>query len=117
MAQHRDEDLFQEEVNSEVKYYYFKALIGGQCVLSWGVGEKDGWRGKVSFGIFDGGTDFEGNSAVERRAFFFPRKHKGCGDVHGGMFDIRVYRSKARKREKLALQKFDEKASKGSGFQ
>ena len=115
--QHSDGEDFQDEANEEVKYYYFKAFVGGRCVLSWGVGEKDGWRGKVSFGIFDGGADFEGNNIVERRAFFFPRKHKGCEDVHGGKFDIRVYRSKARKREQLALQKFDERAGKGGGFQ
>lgn len=116
MAQHRDERLFEDEQHDEVKYYYFKVFIGGRCVSSWGVGGKDGWRGKVSFGIFNGGTDFEGNDTVERKAFFFPRKHRGCRDVHGGQFDIRVYRSKARKREPLTLPKYEDKASKGGGF-
>ena len=32
--------------------YYFKLFLNGKCVVSWGCGEKDGYRGKTVFGLY-----------------------------------------------------------------
>ena len=31
--------------------YYFKLYLNGKCVVSWGCGEDDGYRGKTVFGL------------------------------------------------------------------
>ena len=35
--------------------YYFKLLINGDVVVSWGCGEEDGYRGKTMFGLYSCG--------------------------------------------------------------
>ena len=50
------------------------------------------------FGLYDGGTDFEGRRIVAKRGFFFPRE-----DGEGKGFEVRVFRCRARRRTKAAL--------------
>ncbi|KAK5135469.1 hypothetical protein LTR08_005257 [Meristemomyces frigidus] len=85
-------------VGGACRYYYFKLWQQGSCVVSWGVGAEEGWGGKTMFGLFEGGTDFEGRRVVEKRAFFFPPRG---GEGRG--FEVRVYRSLARRRDKAVL--------------
>lgn len=85
------------EPAAETRYYYFKLFLGGKCVLSWGCGEKNGWSGRVGFGIFESsGDDLAGYPLLEKRAFVFPNMRE---TNEGGSFEIRVYRATARKRQ------------------
>ena len=93
-----------QEREEDVKYFYFKLFTSGRCITSWGVGEQDGWKGKLVFGLFDGGRDFEGKRIVEKRGLFFPGVEV-CGDDG---FEIRVYRAKARRREQARYQSLGE---------
>lgn len=95
----------------ESKYYYFKLFVSGKCILSWGVGEAEGWEGKVVCGFWDGGTDFEGRSVVERRGLFFPGNEEG-----GSGYEVKVYRAKARKREEVKYERFDERGERENGM-
>ena len=78
-------------------FYFFKLFVNGVCILSWGVGARDQWKGKTVFGLFDGGRDFEGARVVERRGLFF-----GAEAARGG-FEVWVHRAKARRREGVKL--------------
>lgn len=91
----------------QTRYYYFKLYSGGKCLLSWGVGDDEGWQGKVVCGFWDAGTDFEGKKVIEKRGLFFPK----IGDVGGrDGFAIRVYRAKARRREEVKYETYREGA-------
>ena len=96
----------------ETRFYYFKLYVSGKSVLSWGVGEQEQWCGKTIFGLYDGGTDFEGRKMVEKRGLFFPEEIK-MKDCEG--FEIRVFRAKARKREEVEYETFSELAVGESG--
>jgi len=98
--------------DNDCRFYYFKLFISGKCIVSWGVGEGDNWEGKTVCGLFDGGTDFEGRSVIERRGFFFADKEDAVEGISGG-FQIRVYRSKARRREKVVVEMHDGSAPSG----
>lgn len=98
----------------ETRFFYFKLYLRGTCVLSWSVGGEDGWGGKVSFGIYDSGTDFHGRRILEKRGFFF-KKEDGNLDPHAG-FEIRVFRSKARRREENRYEKWEKGVDGGCGF-
>ncbi|RMY66138.1 hypothetical protein D0864_11910 [Hortaea werneckii] len=37
----------EEEDGMQVRYYFFKLLVRGQCIVSWGCGEQQGWQGKT----------------------------------------------------------------------
>jgi hypothetical protein len=89
---------------AEGRFYYFKLFVRGQCVLSWGIGDEDGYQGRLAFGVYDGGEDFEGKKVLEKRAFFFPTADAGARK--SGSFEIKVYRSHARKREAPKYEKF-----------
>ncbi|KAH9833942.1 hypothetical protein Tdes44962_MAKER08698 [Teratosphaeria destructans] len=103
---------FQSDPIQDVRYYYFKLIVGDKCFLSWGSGAEDSWCGKTMFGLFDGGTDFEGRQMVERRGLFFAHDIYLAGDE---TFEIRVFRAKARRREKTSHEAFDENLN-GSGL-
>lgn len=90
---------------TETKFFYFKLFIKGRCLLSWGVGEEDQLSGRVTFAIFDGGSDVVGKRILEKRSFFF--HNADASQRHGGNFELRVFRSKARKREPAKFEKFD----------
>lgn len=98
----------------ETHFFYFKLFLRGKCVLSWGVGEEDGWAGKLSFGVYGGTDAFNGRRVWEKRGFFF-KKEEGDRDPTGG-FEIRVFRSRARRREETGWQKWEEGADGECGF-
>ena len=73
-------------------FYYFKITINGEPFVSWGVGQKDGWKGKIMFSLVPGLNKDTQNSVLEKRALCF-----GTGDEPSNMV-VRVYRSYARKK-------------------
>lgn len=89
--------------------YYFKLFINGACVVSWGCGEENGFKGKTTYGLFDSGDRWMGEPAVDVRAFTF-----ACGastryamhGIPGQMMEVRVYRSRGRKRTRPELEDF-----------
>lgn len=92
-------------IDENTKFFYFKLFVKGRCLLSWGVGKEEHLSGRVTFAIFDGGTDFRGKRVLEKRSFFF--QNAGAGQGKGGNFEIRVFRSKARKGEPARFEKFE----------
>ncbi|CAK1355613.1 unnamed protein product [Cercospora beticola] len=93
----------------ETRYYYFKLFLGGKCVLSWGCGEKNGWSGRVGFGIFESsGDDLAGYPLLEKRAFVFPNMRE---TNEGGSFEIRVYRAIGRKRQDRPIKAWKQGAA------
>ncbi|KAL8988722.1 MAG: hypothetical protein Q9177_002248 [Variospora cf. flavescens] len=89
--------------------YYFKLFINGACVVSWGCGEENGFKGKTTYGLFDSGDRWMGEPGVDVRAFTF-----ACGTstryamhgIPGQMMEVRVYRSRGRKRTRPELEDF-----------
>lgn len=87
-------------LDSETRFYYFKLVVDGRCLLSWGSGEAEGWCGKISFGYYaTESCEEEGRESLEKRSFFFPLesaidKEKLCEDD----LEVRVFRAKARRR-------------------
>jgi hypothetical protein len=78
--------------HAPTKYMFFKLLLDGECIVSWGVGERDQWKGKTMWAFarrHDHGHDY---SPVDKRAFFF----RPTGDDQD--FDIVAYRARARRR-------------------
>lgn len=98
-------DISEQLKSTETRLYYFKLYLRGKCVLSWGVGPEDRWAGKVSFGIYNSGTDFDGRRVLEKRGFFF-KKEEGTPDSDHG-FEIKVFRSKGRRREETRYEKWE----------
>ena len=73
------------------------------------------------FALCDGGTDFEGQPVVEKRGFFFPsssaKTESEDGDV-GNTVEIRVFRSKARRREQeVVYEVFGHDGKEAGGVQ
>ena len=94
----------------KVRFYFFRLhVLDGACLLNWGVGEHDDWRGKTMFGLYDGGSDFEGKKVVEKRGMFFPSRREPRRDAG---FEVQVFRSRARVKQKTAFAK---SRSVGSG--
>ncbi|KAI9703677.1 MAG: hypothetical protein M1836_007447 [Candelina mexicana] len=92
--------------------YYFKLYLNGNLFVSWGCGEQDGYRGKTIFGLFDSGESWMGTSGVEKRVLYFAREldeelTPETADL-GDMMEIRVFRSKGRKRMKKSVEKLDD---------
>ncbi|KAK4961529.1 hypothetical protein LTR10_002019 [Elasticomyces elasticus] len=97
------------------RFYYFKLFVKDRCLVSWGTGEEEDWSGKTVFGLYDGGHDFERRRVVEKRGFFFPSRGI-TGIKEQEMFEVRVFRSIARKREKGVIESFERSAFKDAGF-
>ncbi|KAK5682901.1 hypothetical protein LTR17_027310 [Elasticomyces elasticus] len=97
------------------RFYYFKLFIKDRCLVSWGTGEEEDWSGKTVFALYDGGHDFERRRVVEKRGFFFPSRGI-TGIEEQEMFEVRVFRSIARKREKGVIESFERAAFKDAGF-
>lgn len=92
-----------EPVEPEVRHHFFKLMVDGTCLLSWGCGKAR--SGRIGFGIFGGaGQDLNGQSLVEKRAFVFPP------ETGTGSFEIQVFRAKARRREEPRLEQYEEVA-------
>ncbi|KAI4852966.1 hypothetical protein E4T44_01136 [Aureobasidium sp. EXF-8845] len=80
------------------KYMFFKLILDGECVVSWGVGEAEEWKGKAMWAFFQG-ENHGGWRTVDKRAFFF----RPIGDDQD--FDILAYRARGRRR---ACRRYDE---------
>jgi hypothetical protein len=93
--------------HAPTKYMFFKLILDGECVVSWGVGEPEEWKGKAMWAFFRG-EDHGGWRTVDKRAFFF----RPTGDDQD--FDILAYRARGRRR---ACRQYDEMPPAGEkGF-
>ncbi|RMY56363.1 hypothetical protein D0863_13001 [Hortaea werneckii] len=95
------------ENNVKVRYFFFKLLVRGQCIVSWGCGEQQGWQGKTMFGLVNSGSDFERRRGVEKMGFFFPpyssEAYDGSECADTVAFEVQVFRSWARRRERTEM--------------
>ncbi|KAI5196108.1 hypothetical protein E4T38_08685 [Aureobasidium subglaciale] len=78
--------------HAPTKYVFFKLMLDGESIVSWGVGEAEEWKGKTMWAFFRG-EDQGGWRAVDKRAFFF----RPTG--HDQDFDILAFRARGRRRE------------------
>ncbi|KAI5199756.1 hypothetical protein E4T39_06051 [Aureobasidium subglaciale] len=93
--------------HAPTKYVFFKLMLDGECIVSWGAGEAEEWKGKTMWAFFSG-EDQGGWRAVDKRAFFF----HPTGDDQD--FDILAFRARGRRR---ACRQFDEMPPTGEkGF-
>lgn len=76
-------------------FFVFKLLMEGRHVVTWAVGEEDGWRGKTMFGLFENNA---WKGGMEKRAFAFANARDGATDGESGIMEVRVMRASARKR-------------------
>lgn len=89
--------------------YYFKLFINGACAVSWGCGEENGFKGKAMYGLFDSGERWMGQPGIDARVFSFangPSTQHPLYNTMGQMMEVRVYRSRSRKRIKPQLEDF-----------
>lgn len=79
---------------AQTRFVYFKLIMSGRCVVSWGAGEDEQWKGKTMWGLFRGGSSngWVGRKAVEKKGFFFQG-----GDVEQE-FEVQVFRARGRRR-------------------
>ncbi|KAI9868566.1 MAG: hypothetical protein M1830_005634, partial [Pleopsidium flavum] len=94
--------------------YYFKLLINGAHIVSWGCGEEDGFKGKTMFGVFESGESWLGERGMEKRVFCFGRE-EDCFDGVGGVMEVRVCRARGRKRTRPEVDEFGELGRRGDG--
>ncbi|EME87389.1 uncharacterized protein MYCFIDRAFT_75249 [Pseudocercospora fijiensis CIRAD86] len=81
------------------RFYYFKLVINGKVVLSWGCGAENDFSGRVTFGLYESEVAGFGGVTVEKRGFFFPAgKDVDRKGMLADSFEIRVYRAKGRRR-------------------
>ncbi|KAK3111162.1 hypothetical protein LTR53_013859 [Teratosphaeriaceae sp. CCFEE 6253] len=98
------------------RFWYFKLCVGGQCLVSWGTSEREKWRGTTMFALFHGGMDFERRGVVEKRGLFFPDSTRAAVRGKEPVFEVKVFRAVARKREKGAAGGFDAATFDGAGL-
>ncbi|KAH0257114.1 hypothetical protein KCU91_g16549, partial [Aureobasidium melanogenum] len=84
--------------HAPTKYVFLKLILDGECIVSWGVGEAEEWKGKTMWAFFRG-EDHGGWRTVDKRAFFF----RATGEDQD--FDLLAYRARGRRR---ASRQFDE---------
>ncbi|KAF6237127.1 hypothetical protein HO173_004595 [Letharia columbiana] len=90
--------------------YYFKLYLNGNSVVSWGCGEDDAYRGKTMFGLFKPGHSSalaRGTTLQQRVLCFGPDTaglDNGALDNLSDVMEIKVFRSKGRKRVKPGFQ-------------
>ncbi|KAL9101786.1 MAG: hypothetical protein Q9163_002982 [Psora crenata] len=101
--------------------YFFKLYIQGQEIVSWGCGEDDEYQGKTMFGLYDTGFTKGNKPVVERRALCFADAGGHADGPPGSLsnvMEVRVFRSKGRKRVSPELKCFRERlTSPGHGSQ
>ena len=111
--------------------YYFKLLINGKCIVSWGCGEEDGYKGVQSFwgnfayfqaDLLIGKTMFSlygrpGKREIERRILAFgpPSDGERAPELHEDFMEVRVYRSKGRRRVLPEVKEFKRVGMQYSG--
>ena len=84
--------------------YYFKLFINGSHIVSWGCGKDDNYEGKTVFGLFDASPSPFQKAPIRRRVLCFgPETENGnkhASNNLGDVIEVRVFRSKGRKRIK-----------------
>lgn len=74
--------------------YYFKLFLNGACVVSWGCGKKDEYKGKTMFGLYGSEANGEGETGIQKRILCFREGYEGSDD---DILEIKVYRCKGRR--------------------
>lgn len=107
---------------SDTKFLLFKIYATNpkrkaaeQHLLSFSLGAKEDWRGKIMHGFSAADeTDFEGRKIVEKRGMFFG---KGAGEgVFGGVekgLEIKVFRARGRRKICAVFERVEEGACEG----
>ncbi|KAL8831549.1 MAG: hypothetical protein Q9170_005249 [Blastenia crenularia] len=89
--------------------YYFKLFIDGACVVSWGCGEENGFKGKTMYGLYDSGERWMGEPGIDARVFGFADEataHRPMNNSLAQVIEVRVYRARGRKRTRPMLEDF-----------
>lgn len=81
--------------------YYFKLFVSGTHIVSWGCGEKENYTGKTMFGLFR-----EPQGGLQRRVLSFASEDNGRQTISSEMMEVRVYRSKGRRRIEAEVEEF-----------
>ena len=87
--------------------YYFKLFINGASVVSWGCGEKDGFKGRTMYGLYDSGYSWMGVPDVAARTFTFANDsitQQSMSNTLAQVMEIRVYRARGQKRIRPQLE-------------
>ncbi|TAQ85418.1 hypothetical protein B7494_g6270 [Chlorociboria aeruginascens] len=89
------------------KWYYFKLLMNGRHIASWGTNSETNPHGQVMHALFepshrwnfkDDGVVYK-NNGTETRPFFFGNEVDGCSAANdGGLIEILVFRARGRNR-------------------
>lgn len=74
--------------------YYFKLFLNGACMVSWGCGEEDEFKGKTMFGLYESEAKREGESGIQKRMLCFGDEFEGSDD---DILEIKVYRCRGRR--------------------
>ncbi|TID24011.1 hypothetical protein E2P81_ATG02319 [Venturia nashicola] len=63
-------------------FYVFKLLVNGQPLVTWCCGEKEGWRGKTMFSLYDAEQDdAAGGAGMQKMCFHFSKPDEdGVGE-------------------------------------
>lgn len=91
--------------------YYFKLFINDACVVSWGCGEENGFKGKTMYGLYDSGERWMGEPGIDARVFSFASEattNRPMNNTLGQVMEVRVYRARGRKRTKPDLKNFQD---------
>ncbi|KAL8969305.1 MAG: hypothetical protein Q9183_002063 [Haloplaca sp. 2 TL-2023] len=89
--------------------YFFKLFINGTCIVSWGCGEENGFKGSTMYGLYDSGERCTGEPGVDMRGFGFARGAASQGPSDAMLervMEIKVYRSRCRRRIQPELEEF-----------
>lgn len=94
--------------------YYFKLYVNGKPIVSWGCGHEDGYKGKTMFGLYDSGRLVANPPKLERRVLSFGPDlgNSKMPDSLNDFMEVKVFRSKGRRRVRPTVQEFREPASK-----
>ena len=87
--------------------FYFKLFLNQVHLVSWGVTEEDGYAGKTTFGLFQSQNGVLGRTITEKRGLSFGN----CDQAEGtppDVLEVRVFRSKGRKRHGIILGEVEE---------
>lgn len=110
------QDMQQLPAATATGFLYFKLFVDGTSVVSWGVGENQGWKGKTMWGLCKGSAGaetWEGFGTLEKRGLFFAARDEVSQEVEGGAcLEIRVYRARGRKRVDCAVKPLVNEAGK-----
>ena len=96
--------------------YYFKLYLNGRHIVSWGCGAENDFKGKTMFGVFDSTQVHENvpHSYFERRVLCFSPEagtvQSKVPDSLNDVMEIKVFRSKGRKRIHPELREYQSSA-------